>query len=155
MVNGRSLAEAEAVALSTEYKKVIADIKVCNNCMETALLVAEEFDTITLRATASAQVKLQGAATPGTPVRETVNEFVSAFSEAFIFDFSKVPLMPSSTRNAGLAVASSVCGVDVPVTNSWQCAHSLRLLRIPRARRRPRGRRSCVIIFRRCVDGRT
>lgn len=85
-----SLAQAEATALSTEYGKFLADIKVCSQCEEAALFVAAEFKQLNIKATAAAEVKLKGAAQPGKPAKASVDEFVTAYSAAFIVDFGKV-----------------------------------------------------------------
>lgn len=109
-VNGVSLAEAEALVLAAEYGKLIADIKVCQRCQETALLLGAEFESITVRAAAAAQVVLEGSAEPGKPVTKSVDEYVAAYSAAFVSDFSKV--RPCMRTSAHLEQMQSLCSAS-------------------------------------------
>lgn len=89
MVGGRSIAEAEAVSLASEFARNIKEIKICSNCKEVATLVAEEFEDLFVSAVAEAMVSLKVATSQSTRLT-AVSAFEKAVSEVFVVDYTKV-----------------------------------------------------------------
>lgn len=88
MIDGRSVAQAEAFAVARSFAQALVDANVCGFCDIASDFVINSYEEILLKATAEAEIILEGRSTSGDePVVQAariLNEFiVSASVTAF------------------------------------------------------------------------
>lgn len=111
VVNGKSAANAEATAYAEAYASGVAEASVCGKCSAAANFVAESWESIFLKAVASAEVILSGEANGGT-VEQRKRDFVENVEDVTVIAYAEVrrlgcfcrPVHAVHAVHAGLAV---------------------------------------------------
>lgn len=89
MVNGKSAANAEASAYAEAYASGVAEASVCGKCSAAANFVAESWESIFLKAVASAEVYLSGEANGGT-AEARKRDFVENVQDVTVIAYAEV-----------------------------------------------------------------
>lgn len=99
-LNGRSLVEAEAVAIANSVVSLVLESDACGTCSIATELFAEAYTEIVLQASALAQANLEGDSTTGMPAVAIANDIVEDIINASAIAYASVRLPPLYLRLA-------------------------------------------------------
>lgn len=127
-LNGRSLVEAEAVAIASSVVSLVLESDACGTCNIATELFAEAYTEIILQASALAQANLEGDAA-GTPVvalaNDLIENIVNASATAYASVLGTVQAAVGQGCNAtalfsvgDLGADGAVCSIDVTAANN-------------------------------------